>query len=290
MDLNALKIFVHVAQAGSFSAASQKSGIPITTISRKTKELEQQLGVQLLERSTQGVGLTVQGQQLYEQVNFSLETVDNAARNLLGNEQALKGKLRLSMPQAFGLFWDLLHDFQTQYPDIDVHVVASNRKVDLIADGFDVAVRIGTPDTELMIVKPMMKLQLKLVATPDFIATHGKPSVPDELQHYPLCAWVETTDITAAWALGEQRTTIKPKFSCNDYIHLRHWLLQNNGIGDLPDMLAKPMIASGELVEILPDYPFSVFMVHLIYPQYRHPSAIVRAFVDFCGEWLEKHG
>ncbi|KLT72734.1 hypothetical protein PL75_06550 [Neisseria arctica] len=289
MDLNAVKMFIALVQAGSFSGCSTKTGIPIATLSRKIKELERYLSVQLIERSRQGIRLTSSGQQLVEQAGESIESLSTVEQYIRNSQQKLTGKLRLSMPQAFELWWALLHDFQLAYPDIDVHVAANNRKLDLIADGIDVAVRVGAVGVENMVAKKVMELEMRLVAGKTFTARYGMPDSIDRLLDFPLACNAEAADKQAEWRLGGEILVVKPHFATNDYFHLRYWALLGNGICELPAMLADSFIRSGELVIVLPEQALPKQNIHLVYPSHRHPSSIVRVYIDFCVTWLQQH-
>ncbi|TNH04367.1 LysR family transcriptional regulator [Testudinibacter sp. TR-2022] len=290
MDLNSIKMFIVIAQAGTFAGGSQRIGVPIATLSRKIKELEQDIGVQLFERSTQGVRLTLTGQQLYEQANFSIETLDEIERRIKHNESRLKGKLRLSMPQSFELWWTLLDDFTRAYPDIALEVVGSNRKIDLLEEGIDVALRVGDLQTEALIAKKITDVRLMLVASPEWLARFGMPAAPQDLAALPCAGWMSGSGQTLRWQLGAHPQRITPQFGSNDYQHLRHLALQGKAVCDLPDFLARPLIEAGKLVAVLPDYPFPAQPVHLLYPSHRHPSSIVRVYLDFCAQWFKPPG
>ncbi|KAE9528984.1 LysR family transcriptional regulator [Testudinibacter aquarius] len=285
MNLNAVKLFTAVVQQGSLLGAAQQTGVAVATLSRKIGELEKSLNVQLLERSSQGVKPTLIGQQLFEQSQTSIDTLDEIARNIQSNQQHIKGKLRLSIPQAFERIWTMIDEFQTAFPDIELHILASDRKLDLLADGIDAAIRVGDLQTDSLIAKPLSPIRHKLVASPDFITKHGMPHTPGSLQNYPLTAWTATAEQTATWHLGKTKLPIKPHFSSNDYQHIKHHVLHGKAIGELPDFLANPLIDKGDLVAILPDYPFPATPVHLLYPAHKLPSSVVRAWVGFCGEW-----
>ncbi|MDO5638981.1 MAG: LysR family transcriptional regulator [Neisseria sp.] len=283
MNLNAVKLFTAVVQQGSLLGAAQKTGVAVATLSRKISELEKSLNVQLLERSSQGVKPTLIGQQLFEQSQASIDTLDEIARNIQSNQQHIKGKLRLSIPQAFEQIWTMIDAFQTAFPDIELHILASDRKLDLLADGIDAAIRIGDLQTDSLIAKPLAPIRHKLVASPDFIAKHGTPRTPSHLKNYPLTAWTATAEQTAIWHLGKTKQPIKANFASNDYQHIKHHILRGKTIGELPHFLANPLIESGELVAILPDYPFPTTPVHLLYPSHKLPSSVVRVWVGFCG-------
>lgn len=139
MDLNAVRIFVAVVQAGSLTQASERLGMPITTISRKISGLEKQLNRQLFDRAKTGVKPTAQGQQLYEQVHLDIDNLLNTERNLNHSDSQISGVLRISTMIGLNKVWDLLAAFQQQYPQVQVVCQATDRMVDLVADGIDVA-------------------------------------------------------------------------------------------------------------------------------------------------------
>ncbi|MGR3806615.1 LysR family transcriptional regulator [Pasteurella testudinis] len=202
MNLDHIKLFTLVVQQGSLSAASVKSGVAVATLSRKISELEQSLGVQLLERSTQGVKPTLIGLQLSEQAALSLETLSDLAHRIKGNQAELKGRLRLSMPESFEPWWQLQQDFAERYPDIDVHLLASDRKLDLLADGIDVAVRVGDLQTDSFIAKKLFDIRLQLVASPEFVQRYGTPTTPADLSRFRCNAWAADNSQDIIWQLG----------------------------------------------------------------------------------------
>ena len=165
MDLNAVEMFVNVVQTGSLSAAAQRLGIPLPTLSRKMRELEQQLSVQLLERTTRGTQLTDAGTRLYEHASRGIESLVDAREAVLSSQAQLKGYLRLSLPPSFEPWWAVLDAFQQRYPGIRVFVYSTERRVDLTADGIDVALRVGAIDHELMVARKILAYRHVLVAS-----------------------------------------------------------------------------------------------------------------------------
>jgi DNA-binding transcriptional LysR family regulator len=153
MDLNASHMFVAVVQAGSLSAAATRLGIPLPTLSRRIRDLERQLKVQLLERSARGTKLTDAGTRLYEHASRGIEALLDAEQAVLSDQARLKGRLRLSLPPTFEPWWDLLAAFQRRYPDIQVYVYSTERRMDLIEDGIDVALRVGGIVHEAMVAQ-----------------------------------------------------------------------------------------------------------------------------------------
>ena len=263
MDFNAIKVFTAVVQAGSLSAGAARLQMPVATVSRKIKELENGLNVQLLERTGRGVQPTLIGQQVYEQAQCA-------------------GRLRLSLPLTFEPGWLLLGDFQAAYPRIEVFVLATERKLDLLAEGIDVALRSGGLATDSLVARKFGDMRLQLVASPDLLARCGTPHRPDELAQKPCIGWSPLPEHPVRWSLGGQSIIPPAAFCCNDYRQLRQLALLGRGITDLPDFFARPLLAEGALVEVLPDFPFPQLPLHLLYVKHRHPSSVVRVFVEFC--------
>ncbi|HBV75580.1 MULTISPECIES: LysR family transcriptional regulator [Vibrio] len=285
MDYNAAKLFLAVVQAGSLSSASEKTGVPISTLSRKMNELEQGLRVQLLDRTSQGVKPTYKGQQFFEQARMGLELLDDAQKSVQSDHK-LQGKLRISIPPNFPLWWDLLTAFQRQYPDIQVFCHASERVVDLFEDGIDVALRMGDLHTDNIIAKKIMSVEPCLVASPKLIELCGFPTTLAELVSFPIATWEGINNGTFEWQFGTEKITFEPIFSTNNVEGLFHYSLNNMGVSQLLDILVAPYLDSGELVQLLPDLHAEALPIHLVYARHKHPSTIVRAYIDFCINWI----
>lgn len=282
MDLNALKIFVTVSQVGSLSAAAERLSIPLPTVSRRMLELERQLRVQLFERSRRGTKLTDAGARLYESASRGIELLDEAEQMVRDDQAALKGRLRLSLPPGFEPWWDLLSRFRSIFPDILVQVHATERRVDLIEDGIDVALRIGSINHDSMIARPLFTYHHVLVASPVYLEHWGTPQHPDELAGLPCGAWSAFGHMPGQWRLGASNFSCDWALVTNDYWHLRSSALRGDIITELPPFLAAQALGEGRLVKLMPDHLLPPQEVHLLYPSHRHPSAIVRAYLDFC--------
>lgn len=143
MDLNAVRMFVHAVQAGSLSAGAERAGVPLPTLSRRVRDLESELKVQLFDRAARGSRVTEAGARLYEFALRGIETLAEAERAVRNDQAKLKGRLRLSVPPCFEPWWKLLIAFQDRYPEIELAVYSSERRLDLIEEGIDVALRVG---------------------------------------------------------------------------------------------------------------------------------------------------
>src|SRR5712671_3697274 len=159
MDLNATRMFVAVVQAGSLSAAATRLGTPLPTLSRRIRDLERQLRVQLLERSARGTKLTDAGTRLYEHASRGIEALLEAEHAVVSDQARLKGRLRLSLPQTVEPWWELLAAFQRRYPDIQVYVYSTERRVDPIEDGIDVTLRVGAIVHEAMVARRILSFR-----------------------------------------------------------------------------------------------------------------------------------
>ncbi|WP_347900729.1 LysR substrate-binding domain-containing protein [Pseudomonas purpurea] len=284
MDLNAIRMFVSVAQAGSLSAAAERLSIPLPTLSRRIRELEQQLKVQLLERSVRGTKLTDSGARLYEHASRGIEALLEGQQAVVSDQAQLKGCLRLSLPPSFEPWWDVLSAFQDRYPQIQLSVYTTERRIDLIEDGVDVVLRVGMIEHETMIARHMLTYRHILVASPRLIERLGVPDTVEALHDYPCATWSKGTDAT--WLLGGQVFKPEAKLSTNDYAHLRSRALAGDVVTELPPFLAAKAIRDGGLLVLLPEHPLPEQQINLLYPSHRHPSAIVRAYLDFAQEYL----
>ncbi|WP_200917499.1 LysR family transcriptional regulator [Jeongeupia sp. HS-3] len=277
-----MQMFVGVVQAGSLSAAAARLDMPLATLSRRIRELERELGVQLLERSVRGTKLTDPGMRLYEHASRGVEALAEAERAVVSDQARLKGILRLSLPPAFEPWWDLLALFQQRYPDIRLSVQTTERRVDLIEDGVDVALRVGTIAHETMVARHLITYRHVLVAGQALLERLGSPEVPDDLHRYPCATWRPGPAGIAGWQLGQQLFEPRPILATNDYLHLRSRALRGEVVTELPPFLAAEAIRDGRLVALLPAHPLPEQQLNLLYPSHRHPSSIVRAYLDFC--------
>lgn len=282
MDLNAVQMFVAVVQAGSISAAAERLKLPLPTVSRRVRELERELSVQLLERSARGTRLTDAGARLYEHAVRGIELLAEAQQAVVSDQARLKGRLRLSLPPAFEPWWELLSRFQLQYPDIQLQVHTTERRIDLIEDGIDVALRVGAITHEAMVARRVLEYRHLLVASPALIERFGVLESIDDLHRFPCATWVLGANAPSRWLLGGHSVEPRSVLATNDYAHLRSRALAGDVVTELPPFLAADAIRAGDLVELLPQCPLPLQKIHLLYPSHRHPSSIIRTYLDFC--------
>src|SRR5258708_2930674 len=282
MDLNAIRMFVSVVQAGSLSAAATRLGTPLPTLSRRIRDLRRQVKVQLRGRWGRGTKLTDAGTRLYEHASRGIEALLEAEQAVVSDQAHLKGRLRLSLPQTFEPWWDLLAAFQRRYPDIQVYVYSTERRMDLIEDGIDVALRVGAIVHEGMVARHVLSIRNVLVASPELVERFGLPDEPDALHRFPCAVWASRIDVPARWELGGHVVEPAAILSTNDYHHLCSRALGGDVVTELPPFLAAAPIREKRLVPLLPQYPLPEWSINLLYPPQRHRSTIVRAYLDFC--------
>lgn len=280
MDLNAAKMFVAVVQAGTLSAAAQRTGIPLATLSRRIRELERELKADLLDRSVRGVRPTQAGARLYEHARRGVEALMEGAQAVASDQIRLKGRLRLSLPTAFEPWWELLSAFQQHYPGIELHVHMAERRCDRIEDDIDVALRVGPIAHDTMVARLVLSYRHVLAASPALIQRLGPPRRPEDLAAYPCAVWGPADD--SQWRLGDTVVRPQPVLATNDYAYLRNRVLAGEVVAELPPFLAAPAVREGRMLALLTDHPMQVRQVNLLYRSRRNPSAIVRAYLDFC--------
>jgi len=288
MDLNAARMFVAVVQAGSLSTAAVRLRTPLTTLSRRIRDLERQLKVQLLERSARGTKTTDAGARLYEHASRGIDALLEAEQAIASDQACLKGRLRLSLPTTFEPWWDLLAAFQRRYPDIQIQVYSTERRVDLIEDGIDVALRVDAIVHQTMVARHLLSYRHILVGSPDLVERFGLPAKPDALHRFPCAVWASPIDVRPRWELGGEIFVPKAMLSVNDYRHLCSYALDGQAVTELPPFMAIGPIRKKRLIPLLPHCPLPEQPIHLLYPSHRHPSAIVRTYLDFCQSYLPR--
>lgn len=280
MDLNSARIFACVATKGSFSSAAKFMGIPVATVSRKVAELESSLNIRLLERSTRKLRLTEAGETLFAYVVRGVEEMDAGLLALTESESKLRGKLRFSMPPSFEPMWTLLEQFQNAYREIEVELTVSERRLEFIEDGIDVALRVGKLESQTAIARPLALYRHKVVAAPTFLAGQIL-SCPRDILRQRVAAWSKPHQ-PVTWVLGKEQLSITPYLRANDYFQMRYLALEGKCLTELPPFLCHPYLEGGELIEVLPQHPMPEQNVNLVFPSKKSISRISRVFIDYC--------
>lgn len=291
MDLNAVQMLVTIVQAKSMTAGAERLGVPLPTVSRRIRALEQELNVELLERSARGVKLTEAGARLFEHASRGLDLLQEGRDALVSDQAHIKGRLRLSVPPSFSPWWSLISEFQKEHPDIRVHLLSTERRVHPVEDGVDVVLRVGRVEHEALIARHLLEYRHVLVASPGLVASCGLPDSPLDLYRFPCATWSLGTNTSGIWRFPGVSVEPPAVLSTNDSMHLLHSAMAGEVITELPPFIVKDAIERGLLVELLPDYPLPAASLNLLYPAHRHPSAVVRTYLDYCSRqipWLQE--
>jgi DNA-binding transcriptional LysR family regulator len=292
-DLNALVVFAKVVEANGFSEAARRLKMPISTVSRRIAELEDSLGVRLLERSTRSLRLTELGTEVLEQAIRSVE-ISEAVENIVSNRLAdVSGTLRLSaMPSISDtLLTPLVTAFQASYPNVRVQILVTNRIMDYIAEGVDLAFRLGALKDSSLVARKLLTYRHQLVASPDYVKRYGQPLSPQDLLMHRLLTfshWRAESNWTFVHADGRTRETLafQPYLVMNDFAGLVPALLAGAGIGDLPPVVQPDLVRSGRLMEVMPDWRFATFDLSLVHLGNRHMSKPCRLFKEFATQMV----
>lgn len=287
-QLRALRAFCRVVEAGGFSAAAAELNVSHTVMSKQVRQLEGLLGAQLLNRTTRRLALTEAGQAYYERARRILDDLHDADLAVSRHQAVPRGTLRINAPMAFGTLdmarW--LPGFMACYPELKVDLVCNDRFVDLIEEGFDVAVRLARdmPDSSLM-ARKLATTDTMLVASPAYLKRCGVPRKPEDLaQHncltYTLVARPNEW-IFASPDAGDVTVTVSGSFQSNTGIALRSAALAGVGIATTASFIVHDDFKRGDLVPVLPAYRMRPRDIYAVYPHNRHLSPKVRAFVDY---------
>ncbi|WP_093525270.1 LysR family transcriptional regulator [Stigmatella erecta] len=280
MDIEELRTFVEVADAGGVSSAARRLGVSKSIVSRQLARLEAELGVQLLSRTTRGAALTEAGVTFRDHAARACAEID-AARELIQPDGELRGRLRVAVPLTFGPthLAPVLADMARRHPQLHLHASYSDRFVDLVAEGFDCAIRIGYLKDSNLIARHVGPIYGRLVASPEYIKAHGSPETPDELAvHQALMQGTEPWQFTD----GDKIITIRPlgRFKADNGTALMAAALAGLGIAWLPEGITQDHVASGALVPVMTRYPPPLAGIYVIRPPSPHPARKVRVLTD----------
>jgi DNA-binding transcriptional LysR family regulator len=287
-DLNALIIFAKVVEAKSFSEAARRLRMPVSTVSRRVAELEDQLGVRLLDRSTRALRLTDLGSEILEHAQRSAEASE-AVENIISNQQSdVTGTLRLSAPPSVTdtLLSPLVAAFQASYPNVRVQILIAERYVDHIGDGVDIVFRLGALKDSSLVARRILTFRHQLVASPDYLKNCKEPETPADLLGHRLIAfsyWRPESRWTFVHSNGKDEETLsfQPHLSMNDFEGLISALLAGGGIGELSPIVRPELMRDGRLKEVMPQWRFRTQDLSLVHLGSRNMPRPVRLFKEF---------
>lgn len=280
MEIEDLRTFVEVADAGGVTPASRRLGISKSMVSRRLVRLEAELSVQLLARTTRGAALTEAGATFREYAARVVAEIDLAKETVLPAGE-LRGRLRVAAPLSFGPthFAPVLADMASRHPELHIHAAYTDLFVDLVGEGYDCAIRVGMlPDSNL-IARRIGPLIGKYVASPAYIAKHGSPETPEELvTHQALMQGTETWLAT----VDDKVITMRPqgRFKADNGVALVAAAVAGIGIAALPNDLIQEHLDSGALVPVMPNHPIPEHGIYVVRPPGQHPSRKIRVLTE----------
>lgn len=288
--LAALEAFAKVAETQSFSEAARRLRSSKSAVSRHVAALEASLGARLFHRTTRSLTLTEAGRDYFARASRILADLDEADASVTQLQAAPRGRLRVNAPMSFGFLHlaPALGDFLARYPEVELDVNLTDRFVDLVDEGVDVAVRIGSLTDSSLVARRLAGIRRVLCASPDYIARRGVPQTPDDLKDHDCLSNTNIT-ITREWRFVHPDGTpwpveVKGRMSANSGDMLRVAALRGHGFVHLPTFIVGEDLKAGTLVSVLDPYIAQDLTLNAVYPTARHLSPKVRAFVDFLAE------
>jgi DNA-binding transcriptional LysR family regulator len=289
-DLSLLTLFVAVAETSNFSRAAERVGMPKSSVSRGVARLEAILGQQLFYRTTRRVTLTTAGKVLYERAASHLVALRQAMGTLSEQPEPLSGTLRVTAPNDLGIGFlaDLVARFCARYPEIRVEVGLTIRSVDLVGEGFDVALRVaGRLRDSTLVIRKVSRVEGQLFASPGYLERWGTPRELSELADHATVRHREVDrEIRRRDRMGLSPKGLRPRILADDYLFVRDVVRADGGIGLLPSFLAWDDLAAGTLVRVLPEFWVPQGTLYLVHPAARIVPRKVVAFRDFVLERL----
>lgn len=293
--LQAMRIFARVAHLGSFTKAAEQLQLPRPTVSNAVQYLEKHLKTRLLQRTTRRVALTAEGATYYERCMRLLADLDDAETLFEDAGMAPRGAIRVDLPERFALNQVIpaLPGFHARYPDLRVVIGTTDRFVDLVADGIDCAVRVGTMSDTSLVARRIGELAQINCAAPAYLARHGTPRSPDELpDHVAVGYFSSRTGRELDWEYADMDSgelhavKMRSVVSVNSSQAYLACCLAGLGLIQVPRDGLGPLLADGSLVEVLPEWNAEPLPVSVVFPTGRHLAPRVRIFVDWLAETL----
>lgn len=288
--LTYIEVFVTVVEEGSFAAAADSLGISRPVVSKQVSQLEQQLGVQLLHRTTRRLRLTEAGQVFFRYAQSILANAKEAEQVVLPLQSEPKGKLKISAPEslAISLLGEALREFQQRFPQIVLEVVITGQYIDLIENGIDIALRMGDLDDSTLMARKLMPSTIHVCASPEFWKIHGKPAHPSELKDYN-CLIYSQSPKSAVWHFhGEQGEGLYVRVNGNLKSDSGKLIvdagINGQGVFIAPSYMVTDLIKSGQLETVLEAYMPTSTALYALYPYSKMVSHKVRAFIGFLSD------
>jgi len=293
--LDGMVIFTTVIDSGSFTKAAETTGHSTSYISKEINRLEERLGVRLINRTTRSLHLTADGELYYQQCQQIIADATEVQNALLGHQLQPTGTLRISCPASFAVvrMQDIFSGFLQAFPQVNLDLDLNNRKVEVIAEGFDVVIR-ATPHLEdsSLISRKIMSSRAITLASPAYLQKYGTPEKPQDLVNHQ-CITYSYLKNPRQWPYKNQYgmeidVEVSSRVAVNTSEMELALCMAGHGIARMPGFLFTDEFESGRLVELFPDYQISPIEIYLIYPSRKHMSAKVRSFIDYVVERMRE--
>ncbi len=287
-----MEVFVAVVEAGGIGAAADRLGLAKSAVSRRLAELEARLGATLIHRTTRRLSLTDDGRAFYERCVAILADLDEAESAVRQARVALTGRLRITLPQSFGLLHlsPLIQAFMERHPDLRFELDFNDRQADLVREGLDLAIRIARLEDSSLIARRLCPIRSGVYASPDYLARHGTPATAADLRDHACLVYSNPRD-PDLWTYtgpdgraGGIRVPVRLASSSGEF--LLRAALAGQGLIRSPTFFVHEALKAGRLVPVLADHAWPELSAYAVYPPTRHLSRRVRAFIDFLAEAL----
>lgn len=287
-----MQVFVSVVESGSISAAADRLDLAKSAVSRRLAELEARLGASLIQRTTRRLNLTDNGRAYYDRCIAILADVDEAEAAVSRAHQALKGRLKVALPHAFGLMHLAAHvqDFMALHPEVRFELDFNDRQIDLMQEGFDLAIRVASLADSSLIARRLAPIRHAVCASPGYLARHGTPANAADLTHHVCLAYSNLSD-PGLWDFrgpdgqpGSVRVPLRLAASSGEF--LVRAAIAGEGLILHPTFTLHEALRAGQLVRVLADHAWPELSAYAVYPPTRHLSRRARTFIDFLAERL----
>jgi len=286
-NLNGLLAFVRAAQNESFAGAAERMGISASAVGKSVARLEEKLSVRLFNRSTRRISLTDEGQLFFERCQNIVAQLEEAEQELVRISAVPRGKLRITAPAiGYRILLPHLPEFRQRYPQVELDLDFSDRMVDVIDEGFDIAIRSGELSSSQMMSRRLGPFRFAIVGSPLYFAQHAAPQIPQHLQHHACLRY--RFPGTGQWQEWATNSPIPPELplalSSNNLESILQAALQGLGLAYVPEFIVRNYVASGELISVLETHLKEGGKFSVVWPSSRHMLPKVRVFIDFLTE------
>ncbi|MFM5338181.1 LysR family transcriptional regulator [Aeromonas enteropelogenes] len=284
MKIDDLKLFLSVVELGGFTSAADALNIPRSNVSRRIKDLEDELNVKLLTRTTRRLTMTSVGLEYYNSLQNIIPMLDHTHEQIRTQSHEPTGNIKIGLLNESDIFiHDLLKRFLEKYPKINIELhLSSVGYRDIFNYGLDASIHIGVVNDGSFVARPIMPFTRKLYATPHYIERHGRPkSLEDLHQHNVLTLRLPDGQLDNRLIFNRGEVVIHSRVISNSSYYIRHAVFQGDGIGILPEIIVKSFVESGELIDLLPEYETTLDNIWLVYPGKKGLSYAARLFIDY---------